>query len=245
LERRLSMKSYEDVTKICQEKKTLTDDERRKEIEFIKTRIKSRQDELVSRQKEREDLQKKVDEIADRRRSISRQISASGEMIPKMLGYDIDPGKVLETEKKLVEEDRLLARTSAGLQTRLNDLKREMDLLATEGSEDEFLLKIFRVVPLPDLLNTNGVERGKLTEELCEALDELGCSLYPGSGGLKVVIVSDFDSVEKVPRFFLCGDERPEDRDGSGRLKNVWWLREFISPQRVRKQIDHHGPHIR
>lgn len=231
--------AYEDIVKICQPYKVLTDDEQRKERATIEARRKTRQNERVSRQKERDDLQKRIDQITERRHSISKEISASGERITKMLAHDMDPGELLESERKLVDEDRLLARTSAGLQARLSDSKREMDLLEGEESEDVFLLKIFRVVPFPDLLNANGVERAKLLEGLQVTLDDLDCSLYPGSGGLKVVTVSDFHSGEIIPRFFLAGDEHPEDRVSGGGLKNLFSLREFmLSRQKAREKTE-------
>jgi hypothetical protein len=244
LERRLSMKNYkdigyEDLAKICQGDKTLTDDEEKREVAVIEARRESRQKERVSRQKEFGDLQKRTDQIVERRHSISREISALGEKVTKMLARDIDPGELLESERKLVEEDKLLARTSAGLQTRLTDSKQEMDLLEAEESEDEFLLKIFRVVHFPDLLNTNGIERSKLIEGLTAALDDLNCSLYPGSGGLKPVSVSDFNSIETIPQFFLCGDGGLEDRVSGGGLRNLWSLREFnYSRQKAREKIE-------
>jgi len=232
------MKSYDELTKICQSYKGLTEDERRKNVATIVARKKSRQDERASRQGECDDLQKKIDEIADRRRGISREIFASAEKTQKMLAYSIESGEIFEAEKKLVDEDKLLARTSAGLQVRLNDSKREFGLLEEEEAEDEYLLKILRLVHLPGLLNVNGVERSRLMEELIVALGDLGGSFYPGSGGLKVVTVSNFDSAEIIPRFLLCGDDCSELRDGNGRPKNIWVFREFIhSLQAARGQI--------
>jgi hypothetical protein len=229
-------KSYDEQAQMAQEFKKLKPEEQAKKLGDLSDGIKRKEEAKVAVEKQIRELTKSLESAKGNQDAISKKIVQLSSRVPVMLAFEQDIGTANDLISQLASESDVLGQTCAGLKARIRDLGNETSFLEAEISEDKWLSKFYRLIPLPDQWNKIAVKLIPIIEEIYDLSSEIGFAFASFSGGTKAVYPSNWDSFEIIPRLLVIGDT--EDRWPNGRIKDIWNYSQFKQERRAKKQTE-------
>jgi len=212
----------------------LSPEDREKETEALKKKIKSLGNKITVNSKNLEQTERRLSESRARLEVVKIEYADLRERRQRAILLDQDSKEIVPLLRSLAEEEDLLNDTIIALSRGIDELKSEGDRLPQEKTACEKSLLRLRLIPLVSQFNSEAELLGTIIIQINEVMEEMDEVLSPWMTSSGTVFVSNFEGLEKIPKLYLAGDVRPEYKSVHGYFKDTFNFQHHL--ERLRKE---------
>jgi hypothetical protein len=192
---------------------------------------------FLSNEKAKQSVQSQKKKMADDANALKDQYVKERNKRQRLFAEGMDTrdsdSKIWKLHLDIEAQEALWADAVAGLESKLSDLEKEMELLRREKEETLRTILEFEQVPLVLQYNKEIAQAMKTLEKVFDGQESLNYTFQATGGSrFQMLYLSDWEGLEHVGKLYFAGDIAEEDRRPFGRLKGTWSMREY----RERKQ---------